>query len=598
MIQEGQPFLALILSGDLFLNDNQNDEAISCYLKATKIENIHKWDKSTVLRFYNNLAIAYKRKGDFVRAQKLCEHGIVIEPTYSPFYLNLFNIYKLQNNLTSAENLLLKAISLKLNDIRFHLSLIELYKEREKTKNALEAAIDCVRKFGNNYHAHLTLGNCFASLKLYKNAIEPYAAAIRINPKMTQAYNNIGVSYKELGQYKEAREAYEKVLAINPNDSAVHNNLGNLLRYCNDINGAIVHLEHSIRLNPKYVDAYSNLGAVHKENKHYSEAEKFYQKALSLNANHTNANFDLALIELSRNDYANGWQHYEHRIKMDELRSKTYKYTTPIWRGEPLEQKTIILQNEQGFGDNIMFIRYVPMFLKLGAKVILRTRPELRELFQSIKGLEGIYSEEDEIPKHDYYLPLLSSPTRFKTILESIPRNFPYLYPKKDVTNFTCDKKTFNIGLVWSSSRTNKDFKNKYIGLEYFKSLFTIKKTQWYSLQAGEDAQEIKIAHATNNIIDLSNILDDFASTATIIDALDLIITTDTAVAHLCGAMNKTAWVLVPNPADWRWMQEGKSTPWYDSLQLFRQQHKGSWSEVISEIKNQLLPLIQTKIKS
>lgn len=588
MSQGGQAFLALILSGDLFLNDNQNDEAISCYLKASNVGNMRSWDKSVVLRFYNNLAIAYKRKGDLLQAQKLFEQGIALDPAYPLSYLNLFNLYKTQNRIDDAENLLFKAISLGINDIRFHLSLIELNTERKKSKRALEIAIDCVKKFRGEYQAHLMLGNCFATLKLYQNAIEPYLAAINIKPEMTPAYNNIGVAYKELGEYEKARAAYQKVLKLNPNDSAVHNNLGNLLRNFDDMKGAIHHLEHSIRLNPSYADAYSNLGAVYKENKHYTEAEAFYRKAIALAPNHTNANFDLSLIELSKGDYQNGWQRYEHRIKMDELRSKLYRYKTPMWRGENLQGKTIILQNEQGFGDNIMFIRYVPLFVELGAKIILRTRPELVKLFESVQGIEKVYSEEDDIPEHDYYLPLLSSPARFKTTIETIPKYFPYILPSQEIIDFKCTKKSFNIGLVWSSSRTNKDFKNKYIGLEYFKTLFAIKATTWFSLQAGEDAQEIKVAKLEDKITDLSEILVDFSATAAIIEKLDLIITTDTAIAHLCGAMDKKAWVLVPKPADWRWMQEGVSTPWYNSLELFRQHQKGSWSEVISEIKDKL----------
>jgi tetratricopeptide (TPR) repeat protein len=597
MIETKQATLALILSGDIFLKDNQNDSAIECYLKAFTIESIKEWDKSVVLRFYNNLGIAYKRKGDFSRAQKLLEAGIALEPTHTLFYYNLLSILKAQNNIQNTEKLLLSAISLPVDDIRFHLSLIELYKTANKNRAALNVALDCVAKFAEIYDSHLTLGNCYSTLKMYKNAIEAYLNAIRINPSITSAYNNLGVAYKELGEYEKSRQAYEKVLDINPNDSAAHNNFGNLLRFCDDLEGAITHLEKSIQLNPSYADAYSNLGAVYKENKAYAKAEPLYRKALSLSPNHTNANFDLALIELSNGDYDNGWQRYEHRIKMDELRAKIYPYTTPMWRGEDLQGKTLILQNEQGFGDNIMFIRYVPMFLNLGAKVILRTRPELVKLFKSIKGVEAIYSEEESIPKHDYYLPLLSSPNRFKTTLETVPKVFPYLSSPQEKGQFSCDPKRFNIGIVWSSSRTNKDFKNKYIGLEHYKELFSLKGTSWYSLQTGEDALEIHSKKLDKTIVDLSGELNDFSATATIIEKLDLIITTDTAVAHLCGAMNKRAWVLVPNPSDWRWMQEGDKTPWYESLKLYRQDKRGSWKEPIAKICDHLLPLIKSKVK-
>lgn len=581
--------LHLIISGDLFLNDSQNLDAISCYTKATQLQDIKTWDRAVLLPFYNNLAIAYKCQGDLFKAQKLYEQGIATEPSYLLYYSNLFTIYKMQNRMDAAEKLLLRAIMLERKDMGHYVALGELYKEQKEYKKSLNIAIECVKHFPNEHEAHLTLGNFFANLKLYAQALNPYLAAIKINPNSTRAYNNVGVVYKELGRYDESYAAYKKVLEINPNDPAVHNNLGNLLRYMDDTEGSIRHLEESIRLNSSYADAYSNLGAVYKESKEYVKAENYYQKALTLAPQHVNANFDLSLIELSRGNYPIGWQRYEYRLQMVELISKLHRYTTPIWRGQPLNEKVLILQNEQGFGDNIMFIRYVPKFLELGAKVIIRTRPELVELFKTISDSTIVCSEEDPIPEHDYYLPLLSAPYIFQTTEETIPQIFPYLTSLKSSPLIKQEgKNSLKIGLVWSSSRTNKDFKNKYIGLELYKRLFDIKGTKWYSLQAGEDADEIKMLNLGSKITNLAEHLVDFSVTANIIESLDLVITTDTSVAHLCGAMNKEAWVLVPRPADWRWMQEGESTPWYKSLKLFRQDKQGSWATVITEIEKEL----------
>lgn len=589
MSEAEENHLHLIISGDLFLKDSQNLDAISCYTKAIQLKDIKTWDRVVLLPFYNNLAIAYKRQGDLQKAQRLYEEGLSIEPRYPLYYSNLFTIYKMQNRIDAAEKLLLRATMLERKDMGHFIALGELYKEKKEYKKSLNIAIECVKHFPNEYEAHLTLGNFFANMKLYGQALDPYLAAIKINPNSTRAYNNVGVVYKELGRYDESKEAYQKVLTINPNDPAVHNNLGNLLRYMDDTAGSIAHLEESIRLNPSYADAYSNLGAVYKESKAYEKAEIYYQKALTLAPQHINANFDLSLIELSRGNYSLGWKRYEYRLQMVELISKLHHYTTPIWRGQPLREKVLILQNEQGFGDNIMFIRYVPTFIELGAKVIIRTRPELVELFKSMPNVAMVCSEEDPIPEHDYYLPLLSAPYLFQTTQENIPQVFPYLSSSKPSPLIKKEgKPILKIGLVWSSSRTNKDFKNKYIGLEFYKKLFDIKGTKWYSLQAGGDADEIKALNLGSKITNLSEHLSDFSNTASIIESLDLVITTDTSVAHLCGAMNKEAWVLVPRPADWRWMQEGETTPWYKSLKIFRQDKQGSWAAVITEIEKAL----------
>ena len=580
-------YVALVESGDIFLRDLELENAILCYTKALQFNP----KEEVQLRIYNNLGVANKRMGRLQEAIAIFNKGISIAPNHSLFYSNLSSVYRLQNNPIQALGCIQRAIALG-GGIKDYIVLIELYKMQQQLQKALEAALEMTIKFPTEYEAHLTLGNFFVSYKAFDKAVQPYLNAIKLAPTSTQAYNNIGVTYKELGDNEKALLAYKKVLQINPKDSAVYNNLGNLLRNMGDMDGAIKSLKQSITLNPSYADAYSNIGAVYKESKQYDEAQMYYQKALALSPEHTNANFDMSLIELTFGEYERGWKKYEHRLKMSELLSKTHVYTKPLWKGEDLTNKTIVLQNEQGFGDNIMFIRFVARFLELGAKVIIRTRLELLELFRSIEGVYSVCSEEEEIPEHDFYLPLLSSALRFKTTLSTIPQSFPYVFVPSLHVNLKLDKKKKNIGIVWSSSSTNKDFKNKYIGLENYKELFELEGIHWYSLQVGEDATQIKTAGLSHKIVDLSSILTDFSFTAKVIEMLDLVITTDTAVAHLCGALNKEAWVIVPRPADWRWMQEGNTTPWYQSLRIFRQKEKGDWYAPLREIKENLSLLL------
>ena len=574
---------SLILSGDTFFKDSELSPAISCYRKALS----YPLEKQMAIKVLNNLGVAYKRQGSFENAIAVFQKGIETDASYGAFYSNLSAVYRLQKRYQEAFDILIKTVNLH-HHLHDYIALIEFLKFLKKPQEALRIANDAVKQFPEEYEAYLTLGNLFASFKAYDKTIEPYRKAILLSPERTQAYNNIGVAYKELGYNEESLVAYKKALALNPKDPAAYNNLGNLLRNMGDLKGAVEHLKCSISLNPNYADAYSNIGAVYKEAKEYQAAIPYYQQALILSPEHTNANFDMALMELTFGDYENGWKRYEHRLKMSELIAKIHLYKTPIWRGEALQDKILLLQNEQGFGDNIMFIRYASLFVEMGARVIVRTMPELINLFASVDGVEAVYSEEEAIPVHDYYLPLLSAPFYFKTVLETIPRVFPYLQVKHQPLELSLDQERLKIGLVWSSSRTNKDFNNKYIGLSNFKSLLDIPNIAWYSLQVGEDALEIKKQGLEDNIVDLSSYLIDFSATANIIQELDLVITMDTAVAHLCGALHKEAWVLVPKPADWRWMQDGDKTPWYESLILFRQEEKGDWALPIEAIKKRL----------
>ena len=591
MVQEAieNTVYSLIEAGDIFLRELDFKTAITCYAKALD----YPLDANALRRVYTNLGVAYKREGLLEKAVAILERGIALDNSYTPFYSNLSSVLRLQKQYAKSAQMLWKTISMthKLHD---YITLVELLKLLKKPEEALGVANEIVKKFPNEYEAYLNLGNLFASWRLFQKAVEPYRRAIVLAPNKTQAYNNLGVVYKELGRNEEALFAYQKVLELNPNDSAALNNLGNLRRNMGDTTGAIAALKCSITLNPNYADAYSNLGAIYKENKEFDRAMFYYQKALALNPEHTNAQFDIALMELSKGHYESGWSGYEYRLKMNELLAKTDVYTSPLWRGESLQNKTIILQTEQGFGDTIMFIRYAPYFRELGAKIIVRTRLELVALFRSIQEVDEIICEEDPLPEHDFYLPLLSCPQRFKTVLQTIPRKFPYLGSPKN--GLSLERKSLHVGITWSGSPTNRGHKDRYVGLKILSQLFDIDHISWYSLQIGEDSHEIQSFNLHDTIIDKTELLTDFAQTAAFIEALDLVISVDTSVAHLSGALNKKTFVLLSKPAEWRWMQEGETTPWYESLLLFRQEIRGDWQKPILQIKEKLRELTKAYI--
>ena len=591
MVQEAieNTVYSLIEAGDIFLRELDFKTAITCYAKALD----YPLDANALRRVYTNLGVAYKREGLLEKAVAILERGIALDNSYTPFYSNLSSVLRLQKQYAKSAQMLWKTISMthKLHD---YITLVELLKLLKKPEEALGVANEIVKKFPNEYEAYLNLGNLFASWRLFQKAVEPYRRAIVLAPDKTQAYNNLGVVYKELGRNEEALFAYQKVLELNPNDSAALNNLGNLRRNMGDTTGAIADLKRSITLNPNYADAYSNLGAIYKENKEFDRAMFYYQKALALNPEHTNAQFDIALMELSKGHYESGWSGYEYRLKMNELLAKTDVYTSPLWRGESLQNKTIILQTEQGFGDTIMFIRYAPYFRELGAKIIVRTRLELVALFRSIQEVDEIICEEDPLPEHDFYLPLLSCPQRFKTVLQTIPRKFPYLGSPKNGLSF--ERKSLHVGITWSGSPTNRGHKDRYVGLKILSQLFDIDHISWYSLQIGADSHEIQSFNLHDTIIDKTELLTDFAQTAAFIEALDLVISVDTSVAHLSGALNKKTFVLLSKPAEWRWMQEGETTPWYESLLLFRQEIRGDWQKPILQIKEKLRELTKAYI--
>jgi len=542
----------------------------------------------------NNLAIAYKRLGRVDIAEKIFAHIISLDDKYASAWSNLAIIFQNQKKYAQAQVCLEKSIALEPDVLQHYAALAECLRVQNELQRALQLHLYCVKKFPNEYDTHLLFGNFFAYTKQYAKAVEAYRKAISIDDRRTQAHGNIGVAYKELGELDKAEHHYKIVLNKNPNDPAANNNMGNLMRHLGRYDEAISHLQKSIEINPRYADAYGNLGALYKELKLYDKAIPFYENAIKLEPQHINANFDMALIRLSDGDYVGGFEQYEYRLKMAELLTKTSIYKTPIWNGEPLDGKTIVLQNEQGFGDNIMFVRYAKVLKKLGAKVIVRSRPHLLELFACADGVDAVCCEDDaQIPEHDYYIPMMSCAVVLKTTTKTIPSVFPYISIKSDTFKSKLDADVLNVGIVWSLSRTTKDFKDRYVGLERFGEILKQKGVVWHSLQIGEDSADIERLGFGGTIIDHSSELTDFAKTAMLICELDLVITTDTSVAHLCGALDKEAWVIIPKPANWRWTQNGDKTPWYRSLKLFRQQKVDDWSTPMEKIAKSLASLVK-----
>jgi hypothetical protein len=303
------------------------------------------------------------------------------------------------------------------------------------------------------------------------------------------------------------------------------------------------------------------------------------------------ARFFLGMSQLAEGDFACGWRAYEHRWATKEFRRFRRAFTQPQWRGEDIRGSRILLYAEQGLGDTMQFVRYLPMLLARGADVILEVQPNLYRLLKN--SLEQpavrVIRKGEKHPDFDWQCPLLSLPLAFGTELVTIPSGVPYLCAEANAAALWAERMpadTLRVGLAWGGNPKHARERQRSIPLRQLTCLTQIENTTFYSLQKGAAATALKTLSPDEiSLVDLDAEQEDFADTAAIASNLDLIISIDTSVAHLAGAMGKPAWILLHHTPDWRWLREGSSSPWYPTSRLFRQTVPGNWNDVLDQVE-------------
>jgi len=421
---------------------------------------------------------------------------------------------------------------------------------------------------------------------IYKNILDKA-------PSNTDALHLLGVIKHQLGNHKEAIEKITK--AIQLKSSAIYyGNLGMAYNALGKDEEAAESFKKALEINPRYEKAYLahyNLGIYFKDKGEILRALEHYNKSIELN-DFPEAHWNKSLVLLLLGRFKEGWREYNYRFKKEKP-SDNRVFLKPEWKGELLKGKKILILSEQGFGDNIQFIRYIPQVKEKRAYIILECKKELIKLFKSLE-IDDIVEKSKIIPnvEHDFYIHLMSLPGIFNTDLTSIPNN-PYLKADKELAEkfrAKLNSEKFKIGIVWTGNPQQENDKTRSTTFEKFKTL-KIPGVELFSLQIWNASKQLDSQYT----VDLSNEINDFADTAAIIENLDLIISVDTSVAHLTGAMGKPVWTLLSFIPDWRYMLERKDCPWYPSMKLFRQKSPGDWSSVFEEVKKELETLVKNR---
>ena len=470
---------------------------------------------------------------------------------------------------------------------------------------------------------HNEIGLAWMACGRYDSALLSFRRALAIAPAMVPALYNEGLVHKNDGNFSAAVRCFKIVLGINPNHAKAHFSLGEILLCTHDFYGAERHLRTAIKIDSNYVPAFNllaiclskmnrteearsvlmeavriapscartqcNLGNLARLTHHFEEAARHYREAIRLQPEFIEAHFNLSLVLLLLQDFHEGWKEYEWRLRFfGKNNGYPNRYDLPLWEGQSLNGKTILVYDEQGFGDVLMFSRFLLVMKSKGAHVVFETRPALFNLFRSLPYIDEVILRNLDTPpsaRCDYCIPLLSLPGKLGITRETIPSNAPYLFADRKKTAYWSDRLSgagLKIGLVWQGSAADP---SRHCSLNKFKILSEIPGIQWYGLQK-------HVCREQNNsaewVIQLGPELRDFSDTAAVIANLDLVISIDTAVAHLSGAMGKPVWVLLPFIPDWRWFLFDITTPWYSSMQLFRQTEPGNWDVPLRAIANDL----------
>ena len=462
-----------------------------------------------------------------------------------------------------------------------------------------EAAIagldDVLQTFPTIAAIHINRGLALWQLQRFDEAIASYGRAIACDPQNAIAYNERGNAHYALGRNEQALFDFDAALAIHPDLRIARSNRAALLLRFERYQEAADDVDHLLTLGSVDAITHYNHALARQACNQFALAMTSYEHCLQLDPGNVNALWNEAQCLLALGDYANGWRKFEWRWQSANLKPYQRRYAQPLWLGqEPLVGKTILLWPDQGFGDVLQFCRYALLVQQMGAKVLLATSPSLLRLFmQSFAGTGIIVVPDGEDVAFDFHAPLMSLPLACGTdSLKRIPVYHPYLFAAPANAPQTIAHKGLRVGLVWAGGYRPHQPELKSVDaarslkLTQFAPLAALTQTksmQFFSLQLGEPAKQMANVQDFP-LIDLTADLHDWADTAALIASLDLVISCDTAVAHLAAAMGKPTWVLSRFNGCWRWLQDRDDSPWYPTVRLFRQKTRGDWAAVIAEV--------------
>jgi tetratricopeptide (TPR) repeat protein len=575
--------------GSALRDQGKLNEAVAAYCQAISI-------KPSYAEAYSNLGNALKKQGKLDEAIAAYRQAISIKPGHAGAYANLGNALTDQGKLDEAIAAYRQAISIKPDLAGAYANLGNALRDQGRLDEAVAACRQAICIKPDLAEAHSNLGNALTDQGKLDGAVAAYRQAIGIKPDFAEAYSNRGNALQELRRFEDALASHDRALELRPDLAVAHCNRGSVLSDMARFEEALTSYDRALSLRPDFAEAHCNRGNTLKDVRRFEDALASYDCALKLRPDFANAHFNAALCRLLIGDFAGGWQEYEWRWEHQTRKAAKRNFSQPLWLGgNDIAGKTILLHAEQGFGDTLQFSRYVPRVAERGARVVLEVPNALRELMSTLPCAVQIVSRGDALPAFDLHCPLLTLPLAFGTRLETIPSRTPYLSAAGNKQKAWRDRlgrhEAPRIGLVWAGNsgkhlpRANRFDRLRSLQFDQLAPILQVRGCEFYSLQKGDDAvAQLHNSTLLHGVIDWSAEFQDFSDTAAFIENLDLVISVDTSVAHLAGALGKPFWLLNRYNTCWRWLLDREDSPWYPTARLFRQDATREWVPAIARI--------------
>ncbi len=579
--------------GVVHFNQADMEAAIRCFEQLLALNPDHAGART-------NLGNALQKQGYIEAAINCYRQAIALQPHSAEAHNNLGHALLQQGAIEDAMACLQRAVDLQPNSSEAHNNLGSIYFKQGKVNDALAHFRQAVALRPDHAEARNNLGSALLEQGAIDEAIEVFHSALAINPTASEAHYNLGSALQNKQDFNAAIECFQRAISLEPNFANAFNNHGIALHALGRLQEASDQFRHALRLRPDFADALTNLGNVLYDSEDIDAAIACHSKAIALQPDHASAHNNLALALLMQGDYKRGWREYEWRFSA--LKGFTSLHATPAatpWDGTPLQPgDRLLLVSEQGLGDTLQFMRYALPLRARGIDVSLSAPAKLHGLIQA-SGIHPrpLLNEEAEAVSEGWWIPLLSLPARLGVSIEHPLHTAPYIHPGDEAVarwrDLLASERRPIVAINWQGNPDHElgGSRGRSLPLEAFAPLARRSGGSLLSLQKGFGSEQLAACSFRDRFVACQSRVDeswDFQDTAAIIAHCDLVISSDTSIAHLSGGMGQTTWVLLKHMPEWRWGPRGESSAWYPSMRLFRQRRPGDWAELLERVAGEV----------